>query len=263
MCRSQRACYLSRLMANDHLPSRDESPTSATPKTAPEQSPLSLNRLRAAFAQMLGNKEQGAASSVQGDKPAQSKKSAPHAQLLIPAPDPCEISPRTVVEAMLFVGRPDGSPFSARELAAAMRGVSPAEIEAAVAELNAAYECDDAPYHILATEGGYSLQLRDELHRMRDKLSTRNREAKLTPSAVEVLSIVAYNQPTTVDAVSELRGAPSGPVLQSLVRRKLIRVDRPTEQGATPQYTTTDRFLRVFGLETAAAMPRSEELEKL
>jgi segregation and condensation protein B len=164
---------------------------------------------------------------------------------------------------MLFVGRPDNSPFSPRELAAAMRGVSPAEIDAAVAELNADYQRDDAPYEIAASPQGYKLQLRDQLSRMRDKLSVRVREAKLTPAAVEVLSVVAYNQPTTVEAVNELRGAPSGPVLQSLVRRKLIRIDRGTDRKEPPQYLTTDRFLRVFGLESAAAMPRNEELEKL
>lgn len=243
-------------MAKERTPSRDESSASSAPKPAPEQSPLSLNRLRAAFAQMLGNTEQG-------NKPATSKKPVPDPQPPVPAADPCEISPRTVVEAMLFVGRPDGSSFSARELAAAMRGVSPAEIDAAVASLNDAYERDDSPYRIASFSGGYALKLRDELHRMRDKLSTRVREAKLTPAAVEVLSIVAYNQPTTVEAINELRGAPSGPVLQSLVRRKLVQVAPPTAQGEAPQYATTDRFLRVFGLETAAAMPRSEELEKL
>ena len=127
---------------------------------------------------------------------------------------------------MLFVGRPDDRPFSAREMAAAMRGVSPAEIDAAVAELNAAYERDAAPYEIIGSAAGFRLNLRSDLHRMRDKLHGRTREAKLTPAAVEVLSIVAYNQPTTVEAINELRGTPSGAVLQSLVRRKLVRVDR-------------------------------------
>lgn len=164
---------------------------------------------------------------------------------------------------MLFVGRPDGSPFTSRELAAAMRGVSPAEIDAAVAELNAAYERDAAPYEITGSAAGYKMQLRAELHRMRNKLHGRTREAKLTPAAVEVLSIVAYSQPTTATAVAELRGLPSGAVLQSLVRRKLLRVDRPADRTQQPQYSTTDRFLRVFGLENIAALPRNEELEKL
>jgi segregation and condensation protein B len=164
---------------------------------------------------------------------------------------------------MLFVRRPDGSPFTARELAAAMRGVSPAEIDAAVAELNSAYERDAAPYEINGSAAGYKIELRTELHRMRDKLHGRTREAKLTSAAVEVLSIVAYSQPTTAAAISELRSAPSGAVLQSLVRRKLVRVDRPDDRDQQPQYSTTDRFLRVFGLENIAALPRNEELEKL
>jgi segregation and condensation protein B len=237
----------------------------AAPAAAPEQSPLSLSRLRAAFAQMLGTgQQQGAASRDQGDKPT-SSSSLPAPRSLPPAPpaDPCEINPRTVIEAMLFVGRPADAPFSSRELAAAMRGVSPAEIDSAVAELNTAYERDAAPYQIVGSAAGYQLQLRPDLHRMRDKLHGRTRETKLTPAAVEVLSIVAYNQPTTSEAIAELRGAPSGSILQSLVRRKLVRVDRPTERGTPPQYATTDRFLRVFGLENVAALPRSEELEKL
>lgn len=203
--------------------------------------------------------QQGARSKEQGEK---TKLEAPSLQPPAPIADPCEINPRTVVEAMLFVGRPDGSPFSARELAAAMRGVSPAEIDAAVAELNTTYERDAAPYQITGSAAGYKIELRTDLHRLRDKLHGRTREAKLTTAAVEVLSIVAYNQPTTVAAVTELRGVPSGAVLQSLVRRKLVRVDRPEDRAQEPLYSTTDRFLRVFGLENIAALPRNEELEK-
>jgi segregation and condensation protein B len=230
--------------------------SSAAKSPTAENSPLSLDRLRAAFAQMLGSDTKQSPARV--DATETSRNEQP-----VAAPDPCEISPRTVVEAMLFVGRPDDRPFSAREMAAAMRGVSPAEIEAAVAELRAAYERDSAPYEIVGTAEGFRLALRSDLSRMRDKLNGRIREAKLTPAAVEVLSIVAYNQPTTVDAINELRGATSGAVLQSLVRRKLVRVDRGADRTEPPRYSTTDRFLRLFRLENLSALPRNEELEKL
>ena len=78
-----------------------------------------------------------------------------------------------------------------------------------------------------------------------------------------MLSIVAYNQPTTAAIVDELRGAPSGATLAWLVRRQLVRVDRPADAPHVPRYSTTDRFLRLFGLESVAALPRSEELEKI
>lgn len=235
----------------------------AAPSPAAEQSPLSLSRLRAAFAQMLGTGEQGAGGKDQGDERTPRSPPGHPRSGSAPGADPCEINPRTVVEAMLFVGRPDDHPFSAREMAAAMRGVSPAEIEAAVADLNAAYERDAAPYEIVGSAEGFRLALRSDLNRMRDKLNGRSREAKLTPSAVEVLSIVAYNQPTTVEAINELRGTTSGAVLQSLVRRRLVRVDRGADRGEPPRYSTTDRFLRLFRLESLAALPRNEELEKL
>ncbi len=206
---------------------------------------------------MLSSGEPAARNKEHEDIPA------PGSPLPTSGSDPCEISPRTIVEAMLFVGRPGAELFSSREVAAAMRGVGPAEIDAAIAELKETYLRDCAPYEIVGSSAGYRLALRSELHRMRDKLHGRTREAKLTPAAVEVLSIVAYNQPTTAESINELRGTASGSILQSLVRRKLVRVDRPADHAAPPQYSTTERFLRLFGLESVSALPRSEELEKL
>ena len=97
---------------------------------------------------------------------------------------------------------------------------------------------------------------------MRDKFYGRVREAKLSPVAVEVLAVVAYNQPATAEEVSQLRGSASGAALATLVRRKLVRIDRPSARGESARYSTTERFLRLFGLENLAALPRSEELEK-
>jgi segregation and condensation protein B len=163
---------------------------------------------------------------------------------------------------MLFVGRPDNGAYSSRELAAAMRGVSPGEIDAAVSQLNARYESDEAPYHIDGTSAGYRLVLRPEFERMRDKFYGRVRQAKLSPTVLEVLSVLAYNQPATVEQINQLRGAASGAALAMLVRRRLVRQDRPAD-GGEPTYSTTDRFLNLFGLESLEALPRSEELEKI
>jgi segregation and condensation protein B len=167
------------------------------------------------------------------------------------------------VEAVLFVGRPDNRAFSSRELAATMRGVSPTEIDAAVRELNTLYDADEAPYRIEGTNTGYRLVLREEFERMRDKFYGRVREAKLSPAALEVLSIIAYNQPATAEEINALRSAPNGTALSTLVRRRLVRLDRPADDGEKPRYSTTERFLKLFGLESLAALPRSEELEKV
>jgi segregation and condensation protein B len=162
---------------------------------------------------------------------------------------------------MLFVGRPDGGAFSARELAAAMRGCSPGEIDEAVAELNDTYRADGAPYEIVCSASGYRLELREEYGRMRDKFYGRVREAKLSRAALEVLSVVAYKQPVSGEDVNRLRGSASGAALATLVRLRLVRQDRQAEGDGPAHYWTTDRFLRLFGLENLAALPQSEELE--
>jgi segregation and condensation protein B len=231
-----------------------ESPTRANTGSA---SPLSLNRLREAFAAMLGSGEDRGSRSE-----GRVEASSPIPQPPAPSADPCEINPRSVVEAMLFVGRPDNGKFSARELAAAMRDCSPAEIESTVAELNEIYQQDGAPYEIVGSPNGYQLSLREEFGRVRDKFYGRVREAKLSTAALEVLSIVAYNQPTTAEDINRLRGSASGAALATLVRLRLVRLERTAEAGEPARYSTTDRFLRLFGLETLAALPQSEELEK-
>lgn len=215
------------------------------------ESSLSLSRLREAFAAMLGGSQ---GPRVEGREPDAC------ADGFSTRRDTCEISPRSIVEALLFVGRPDNGAFSARELAAAMRDVSPGEIDTAVAELNVLYGRDQTPYVIEQTGGGYRLVLRGEFSRMRDKFYGAVREAKLSPAAMEVLSIIAYNQPVTAERINELRNAPNGVAISTLVRRSIVRLDRPSEVGAVPRYSTTERFLTLFGLESLDELPRSEEL---
>lgn len=241
--------------ANMRKPKSNSPPANDQQRDESNGSPLSLNRLREAFAAMLG--EQGAGSREQGDR-SEDAIETPAPRSLPPAP--CEISPRSVVEAMLFVGRPDNGFISSRELAAAMRGVSPKEIEAAIIELNATYDSNAAPYHIEPSNGGYRLVLRSEFERMRDKFYGSVKEARLSPAALEVLSVLAYNQPATVEQLNELRGAASGAALSTLVRRRLVKLGRP-EAGGEPQYSTTERFLKLFGLEALEALPRAEELD--
>jgi segregation and condensation protein B len=225
---------------------------------APKGPPLSLNRLREAFAAMLGGPQTEKPEAESRADDLNSDEDSYETTVRT-----CEINARTVVEAMLFVGRPDNAPLSARELAAAMRGVSPSEIESAVAYLNALYKSDGAPYLIEQTKGGYRLVLRGEFERMRDKFYGRVKEARLSPAVLEVLSVLAYNQPATAEELNELRGGPSGAALSTLVRRKLVTVERIGEGGKTSQYSTTERFLKLFGLDNLDALPRTEDLEKV
>lgn len=207
------------------------------------ESPLSLRRLTSAFASMLGRR-----ASHDGDH----QEAAPR-----------EIRPdtRTITEAVLFVGRPDNQPLSADAIAATMRDVTPAEVQAAVAELNDEYESDEAAFEIKESAAGYCLALRSDFERVRQRFYGKVQQATLTPAAMEVLSVVAYRQPIEARTIDELRGQKSQSTLSTLVRRGLVRLDRSSQKPATTYYHTTDRFLQVFRLTNIDQLPQAQEFD--
>ena len=184
---------------------------------------LSLDDLSQAFAQMLG----GGLDPYQPPPADDETGDLPEALVGEPeAAEPGELTPRSILEAMLFVGSADDRPLSARRVASLMRGVRPAEIDESVKELNGQYRANGCPYHIESEPEGYRLSLAPSYERIRDRFQGKGRQTRLSPAAIEVLSIVAYNGPQTVEAIGRLRGRPSGPILSQLVRRQLLRIRR-------------------------------------
>jgi segregation and condensation protein B len=174
----------------------------------------------------------------------------------------CALTPRSILEAMLFVGSADSQPLASDRVAGLMRGVRAAEIEELVRELNEQYAALGRPYEIKGEGVGFRMALRDGFERIRDKLHGRVRHARLSPAAVEVLSIIAYNGPQTHDEIARLRGTPSGAILSQLVRRQLLSVDRPESSPRSVRYCTTQRFLDLFSLQSLEDLPRSEDLDR-
>lgn len=78
----------------------------------------------------------------------------------------------------------------------------------------------------------------------------------LSQAALEVLAIIAYNQPITRVEVDEIRGVKSDSALQTLVVRALVKeVGRADGTGRAILYGTTTEFMQVFGLESLDDLP--------
>jgi segregation and condensation protein B len=230
-------------------------PSEPTPPNAPAPGRFTLERLSNAFARLMG-------PSASARKPASPQLTvAAEDDLADPTADAAPVTPRMIVEGLLFVGAADGRPLASHEIAAHIRNVSPEEVDSLVVELNGAYQQDGAAYEIVAVDGGYRLQLRGDLAEVRMRFRGEVRAAKLTPAALEVLSVVAYKQPVTADDINRLRGSQSYAILAQLVRRQLVRVERSAEPPRGAKYFTTDRFNRLFAVAGPADLPRSEDLD--
>jgi len=173
----------------------------------------------------------------------------------------CELCPKAIVEAVLFVGHPHNQPLNSEQLASLMRGVPPREIDDLIAELNADYQEYQHPYHIVLHSEGFRLELREEFLSLRNAFYGRVREARLSQAAIDVLAVVAYEQGCTRQDVDEIRGRASGAVLSQLVRRRLLRIERSNDKPRVPRYFVTDRFLELFGLLSIDELPQSQDLD--
>lgn len=112
------------------------------------------------------------------------------------------------------------------------------------------------PFELLLLDDKLQLATTEEFAPViRDALELR-RNTPLSQAAMEVLSIIAYNQPVTRSFVEQVRGVDSSGVVNSLLEKELIeeagRLDLP---GRPIAYRTTVNFLRCFQLESLEQLP--------
>ena len=194
-----------------------------------------------------------AAESVVAElTPSAVEEPAPAAEFVSTRPS---VSPREIVEASLFVG---AEPLSAKRLARLMETDDVTGVERLVDQLNADYDAQNRPYEIRLREGGYRMQLRADCEPVRDRLyGAGPREVKLPQEVVELLSVVAYQQPLAKKQLEELPRKSPKRLVGQLVRRGLVEL-RETE--GEEAYVTTDRFLDVLGLRELDDLPQPQVL---
>ncbi len=174
--------------------------------------------------------------------------------------DEVDVSPTSILEAMLFVGNRENTPLSIEKAASLMRNVTPDDVLESAARLNERYTKTAAPYRVAEKEGGLVLELRPEYEPIRQRFFGKVRDAKLTQNQIDVLALVAYRQPITAAEIAQVRPQ-SGNVLNALVKRNLIEIVPGESDGAPPVYRTTDRLLKILGINAITDLPIVDELD--
>lgn len=170
------------------------------------------------------------------------------------------VTSKQVIEAVLFVG---GEPITAKKLCTVLRGeFQPEHVTSLIDELNTLYASQNRPYEIRLLEGGYQIKLLPNFDPIQRRVYGMGaREVKLSQDALEVLALVAYEQPITRAKVEEFGKKNAGTLLSQLVRRELLSVDRSEGTGKKTLYRTTARFLSLFGIGHPDELPQMDALE--
>jgi segregation and condensation protein B len=161
-----------------------------------------------------------------------------------------------LVEALLFVA---DEPLSTARLAEALE-VTPGQIEQALRELDENLAGRGLRLERAATR--VQMVTSPEAATHIERLLGLGTRRRLSPAALEALSIIVYRQPISRPRVDAIRGVNSDSVLRTLLSAGLIEeVGRAETVGRPILYGTTFDFLQHFGLSGLEELPALEEME--
>lgn len=157
------------------------------------------------------------------------------------------------LEAMLFA---HAEPVEIERLADALR-LSTAETEELLEQLQKRYDEQESGLALLRFgPDRWQMTTRPYYGEMVKRILDTRRNAPLSPAALEVLAVIAYNQPVSRSFIEQVRGVDSSSTVTKLLEKGLIeeagRLDLP---GKPVAFQVTDTFLRVFGLGSLNDLP--------
>jgi segregation and condensation protein B len=162
-----------------------------------------------------------------------------------------------IIEALLFSA---DTPLSLNRLSELV-GCTPMQARLAIADLNARYMVAKLSFRIEEIARGYQMMTLPRFQPWLAKLTAQRLQTRLSPAALETLSIIAYKQPIIRADIEAIRGVAAGEVLNRLREMGLVRiVGRAEVVGRPLLYSTTKKFLDVFGLADLEDLPPLEAL---
>jgi segregation and condensation protein B len=140
--------------------------------------------------------------------------------------------------------------------------VSMDEIKIVIENIDNKYKDDSYPWQLIHVAGGYQFVTKKEYAIWIKRLYKAKFTIRLSPSALETISIIAYKQPITKAEIEQIRGVDSTGVVGTLLNRKLIKISGYKETvGAPALYITTQEFLKYFGLNSLKELPLPEHIK--
>lgn len=166
---------------------------------------------------------------------------------------------QAAMEAVLFAS---GEPVSLTRLAEVLELDEETALRLAE-DLKNDYNTRSSGLGIVRLDDGYQMVTRRDYADYIRKTMDIRRNTPLSQAAMEVLAIVAYNQPVTRAFIEQVRGVDCGAVVQGLAAKNLIEERGRLELPGRPLlYGTTADFLRCFGLSSLGELPPLPQKEE-
>lgn len=159
---------------------------------------------------------------------------------------------RPGLEAVLFLA---DEPVEVA-LLAELVDATPEEVERELEDLARAHESAGSGIEVRRAAGGWRLYTSPSAAPVVRRFALLGRTGRLTQAALETLAVIAYKQPITRQAVSDIRGVNADGAVRSLVARGFVtEVGRDPGPGQAVLYGTTTTLLERLGLDSLDELP--------
>lgn len=158
-----------------------------------------------------------------------------------------------VLEGLLFVMGEDG--LTIEEISKLLE-LNESDVKNLLSKYKEVLKSEDRGLQLVCLGNKYKLSTKEEHKKYYELLADQTVSGTLTQAALEVLAIVAYNEPITVGMIDDIRGVSSREMVRKLLFRGLIdMVGRSELPGKPMLYKTTDKFLDYFNLSSIDELP--------
>ena len=158
-----------------------------------------------------------------------------------------------ILEGILFVVGDEG--INLKNLCEVMN-INLEEAKELLLKLKESYESDNRGIRISYLGDAFKLTTKEEHKEYYQKLIENPEANTLSPSSLEVLAVIAYNQTITRVEIDAMRGVSSNHIIRKLVAKGLVKEAGKSKMPGRPNlYRTTSEFLDCFGLSSLSELP--------
>lgn len=169
-----------------------------------------------------------------------------------------DLNIKAAIEAILFA---NGSSVETKRISQALE-ITESQAEEHISALIDDYNSANRGITIIKLDDAYQMvSCKEYAQQIRTVMDLR-RNTPLSQAALEVLAVVAYNQPVTKAFVEQVRGVDCSGVIGSLTAKGLVEEKGRLELPGRPLlYGTTENFLRCFNINSLEELPPLPETE--
>lgn len=166
------------------------------------------------------------------------------------------------IESLIFTAE---SPVTIEEISSTLEATfgmkfPPAELERTIQHLSDRYQDEESAIEIVHMEEGYRMLTKGAYHQTVGNWLKLTSKRRLSKSALETLSIIAYKQPVTKTEMEQIRGVSCDYSIQKLLEKELVEISGRSDGPGRPLlYGTSRKFMDYFGLGSLADLPRLKE----